>query len=113
MRIKESSKKLLTAENKQSFPHYVDEKKPANEFAKFFMTKVDDIHIEIDSIRIPVIKTHGNISLSVEQRLESFRPLTEGDVLVLIQKLAKKSCMLDPIPTSIVTECLDVLLSEI
>lgn len=113
MRIKESSKKLLTAGNKQSFPHYVDEKKPANEFAKFFMTKVDGIHIEIDSIRIPVIKTHGNISLSVEQRLESFCPLTEGDVLVLIQKLSKKSCMLDPIPTSIVTECLDVLLSEI
>ena len=45
--------------------------------------------------------------------MESFCPLIEGDVLVLIQKSAKKSCMLDPMPTSLVTECLDVLLSEI
>lgn len=42
-----------------------------------------------------------------------FRPLIESDVLVLIQKSAKKSCMLDPMPTSLVTEFLDVLLSEI
>ena len=45
--------------------------------------------------------------------MESFCPLIEGDVLVLIQKSEKKSCMLDPMPTSLVTECLDVLLSEI
>ena len=81
--------------------------------AKFFLTKVDGIYIEIDSLKIPVIETHGNISLGVEQMLESFRPLIESDVLVLIQKSAKKSCMLDPMPTSLVTEFLDVLLSEI
>ena len=57
------------------------------------MTKVNGIHIEIDSMKIPVIETHGNISLGFEQTLESFRPLIEGDVLVLIQKSAKKSCM--------------------
>lgn len=45
--------------------------------------------------------------------MESFCPLIEGDVLVLIQKSAKKSYMLDPMPTSLATECLDVLLSEI
>ena len=41
-------------------------------------------------MKIPVIETHGNISLGVEQMLESFRPLIESDVLVLIQKSAKK-----------------------
>ena len=61
----------------------------SNEFAKFFLTKVDGIHIEIDSMKIPVIETHGNISLGVEQILESFCPLIEGDALVLIQKSAK------------------------
>ena len=64
-------------------------------------------------MKIPAIETHGNISLGVEQMLESSCPLIEGDALVLIQKSAKKSCMLDPMPTSLVTECLDVLLSEI
>ena len=62
-------------------------------------------------MKILVIETHGNISLGVEQILESFCPLIEGDALVLIQKSAKKSCMQDPMPTSLVTECLDFLLS--
>ena len=53
-------------------------------------------------------ETHCNISLGFEQRLESFHPLTKGDVCAFIQKSAKKSCMLDPMPTSLVTDCLDV-----
>ena len=58
-------------------------------------------------------ETHGNISLGFEQRPESFHPLTKGVVCALIQKSAKKSCMLDPMPTSLVTKCLDVFLSVI
>ena len=51
-RIKESSKKLLTAKNKLSFSDCLDKKTLANEIAKFFMTKVDGIHSEIDSMKI-------------------------------------------------------------
>ena len=39
--------------------------------------------------------------------------LTKGYVCALIQKSAKKSCMLDPMSTLLVTECLDVFLSVI
>lgn len=67
----------------------------------------------LDAMEIHVNETHGNISLGFEQRLGSFHPLTKGDVCALIQKSAKKSCMLDPMPTSLVTECLDVFLSVI
>ena len=50
-RSKESSKKLLTAENKLSFPDRLDKNQLANEIAKFLMTKVDGIHSEIDSMK--------------------------------------------------------------
>ena len=43
----------------------------------------------------------------------SFQPLSENDVSALIRKSAKKSCPLDPMPTSLVVGCLDVLLPVI
>ena len=41
--------------------------------------------------------------------LHSFQPLAENDVSALIRKSAKKSCPLDPMPTSLVVGCLEVL----
>lgn len=43
-------------------------------------------------------------------RLSSFTPLIEEDIKRLIEKFSKKSCSLDPMPTPLVVECLDVLL---
>ena len=60
-------------ENKLSFPDYPDKNKLPNKAAKFFMIKVDAIPSEIHSLKIPATETHGNISLGIEQRLESFQ----------------------------------------
>ena len=43
----------------------------------------------------------------------SFQPLSENAVFALIRKSAKKSCPLDPMPTSLAVGCLDVLLPVI
>ena len=43
----------------------------------------------------------------------SFRNLSEQDIYDLIQKSAKKSCVLDPLPTTLVCDSLDVLLPVI
>ena len=45
--------------------------------------------------------------------LRSFRNLSEQDIYDLIQKSAKKSCVLDPLPTTSVCDTLDVLLPVI
>ena len=60
-------------ENKLSFPDHPDKKKLANKAAKFFVIKADAIPSEIHSMEIPATETHGNISLGIEQRLESFQ----------------------------------------
>ena len=68
-----AAKELLAVENKLSFPDHLDKNKLANKAAKFFVIKVDGIPSEIDSMKILVTETHGNISLGIEQRLESFQ----------------------------------------
>ena len=42
-----------------------------------------------------------------------FKPLSEGDVRKLIEGFPKKTCILDPMPTSLVINCIDVLLPVI
>ena len=42
-----------------------------------------------------------------------YSPVTEEEVERIVRKCASKSCCLDPIPTHIVKECLDVLLPVI
>ena len=68
-----AAKELLAVENKLSFPDHLDKNKLANKAAKFFVIKVDGIPSEIDSMKILVTETHGNISLGIDQRLESFQ----------------------------------------
>ena len=68
-----AAKELLAVENKLSFPDHLHKNKLANKAAKFFVIKVDGIPSEIDSMKILVTETHGNISLGIEQRLESFQ----------------------------------------
>ena len=45
--------------------------------------------------------------------LRDFKELSEQDVENLIKKLSKKSCPLDPMPTKLLMQCLDVLLPVI
>ena len=45
--------------------------------------------------------------------MDHFKPLSEGDVRKLIEGFPKKSCTLDPMPTSLVINCIDVLLPVI
>ena len=45
--------------------------------------------------------------------MDHFRPLSEGDVRKLIERFPEKTCILDPMPTSLVINCIDVLLPVI
>ena len=45
--------------------------------------------------------------------IEKFDVLSQSDVRKLIESTPKKSCLLDPIPTTVVIGCIDVLLPVI
>ena len=59
---------------------------------------------------MPVSLTRPN---SNSTALSSFEPVSEGDVLKILKSSTTKSCDLDPIATTLVKECADILVTPI
>ena len=87
------------------FPNCHDKVALANDIARFFHRKILNIRNELDGIDVTQNRCCDLIDDPVFssdlQPLRVFKELTEKDVYQLIQDSAKKSCMLDPLPTSI------------
>ncbi len=82
----------------------------AEDFSAFFIQKIEDIREKLDST--PDIN-HG---MAIDPQntgitpLSDFTQLSESEVRKLFMKAATKSCSLDPIPTSLLKNCIDTLL---
>ena len=59
---------------------------------------------------MPVSLTRPN---SNSTALSSFEPVSEADILKILKSSTTKSCDLDPIPTALVKECADILVTPI
>ena len=86
-------------------------------FGDFFIDKIDNIMKEIETVI-----EYENISSIVDYKAQhdssktnfaAFQMLSETELKKLITSLASKSCLLDPIPTHILKDCLDVLISPL
>ena len=87
-----------------------------NNFSDFFVNKITKIRAELSTF------STDDSALSFTQQFDSPRfntaldcliPTTETEVRGLIRKIVKKSCCLDPIPASLLVQCLDDLLPVI
>ena len=76
-------------------------------FAEFFSKKVSAIRAATDGSPPPDIRTSATTSMSIVQ------PVTEAEVRRVIMKAPSKSSSLDPIPTYLLKEVIDVLLPYI
>ena len=112
-----------------SFPPDVSPKILANEFGKFFEQKIENIHQTLDVLSVRpsdsdpndvVLAAHAPLttpsapvikSATVMPHLTSFS--SQEQVQALIAKAPIKSCPLDPIPTSVFAQLVDVLLPAI
>ena len=89
----------------------------ANDIGRYFVRKVENIRNEIDAT--PISQSDRDLVLPdkpvvyTNVILRSFRNLSEQDIYDLIQKSAKKSCVLDPLQTTLVCDSLYVLLPVI
>ena len=109
-----ATRKLLKQENEVLFPPLKDKLQLANEMGDFFVKKICDIHSKLDKMT-EVLPSNDSDSLANPSKtaavtMETFSQLTECNVRDLVLSSAKKTCMLDPIPTPLVVNCLDVLL---
>ena len=90
----------------------------ANDVGEFFVRKVEHISQDTDSICLSsadrnLVPPDGEASDITDEVLRSCGNLSERNVCELIRASAKKSCLLDPFPTNVVCDSLNVLLPVI
>ena len=77
-----------------------------DKFNEFFVHKIDEIRRSFDPDR-PVPNNPVEFSGTT---FAEFQLVTEDFVKTVVQEMPKKSCDLDPIPTSVLYDCLDEIL---
>ncbi|CAB3987917.1 Hypothetical predicted protein, partial [Paramuricea clavata] len=112
-----ATKALLLPKSDLFFPDYHNNTALANHIGSYFHRKVINIREELDVAhashdeRVRVI---DDPEFNTEHdRLSNFKELTQEDVHQLIRASTKKTCMLDPMPTSLLTNCLEEILPVI
>ena len=82
----------------------------ANQMGTFFVQKIETIGSKLDNMAqgLPSLSDdHTSVSPAT---LSKFNLLSEEEARKLISSSAKKSCTLELMPTSLVMDCIDVLL---
>ena len=113
-RLFKATRALLLPKNDLCFPEYVDGATLANDIGRFFYRKIINIRPDLDAA---AMEAQGRVQHDAvfdgDQKLHDFTPLSTEEVKKLIQKSSKKSCTLDPMPTSLVVSVVDELLPSI
>ena len=102
-------KKILHRSSVAVLPDYTSKTDLANTFCKFFYDKILKIRSTLQS-SVPSLVIRPN---PTKNTLSSFTPVSEEELLKILKSSPSKSCDLDPIPTSLVKECADILTTPI
>ena len=107
--IFEISNKLLYKNEPILLPSTDNKKNLADQFNEFFITKINKIMEGlVPTTSHPINKDYIEDKFETDKRLHKFRLLTLEETINLVKSAAPKSCNLDPIPTNILLEQLDV-----
>ena len=112
-----AAKKLLGMKDEPLFAKHLEKSITAKDIGRYFVRMVENIRNEIDAT--PISQSDRNLVppdkpvVDTNVILRSFWNMSEHDIYDLIQKSAKKSCVLDTLPTTLVWDLLDVLLPVI
>ena len=98
--------KLLKSNHKTSLPTVADPCELPSKFQEFFETKIDKIRKNFDTVLLN--NPHTNVA-----SLKVFEKATASEVRKVIMNSPNKSCEIDSIPTWLLKECIDELLSLI
>ena len=105
-----TSKSLLNLSKGSGLSLSINYYQLANDFGKSFAQKIADIRsVNTNQICLPI----NAISIVTASCFSEFNLFSESEVFDLITASSKKSCPLDPIPTKLLNECVDVLLPPI
>ena len=104
---------LLSGSKKLSLPGGSKTEVVANNIGRFFIDKVTSTHSKRANAVNSDVSTQDMENNLASTSFTSFKSLSMDDVRHIIMRSSKKSCSLDPVPTSLVVECMDELLPVI
>ena len=111
-----AKEKLLNHTDEVSYPPFNDKLKFATEMGSYFIEKVVNIQVKLDNMASG-LSAHPSSSNNCPHQYSPLwtdsHQLSENDVAKLIERSAKKTCKLDPMPTALVVNCIDSLLPVI
>lgn len=108
--------KLLQKPTVNYYPSSKNDRMLADEFATFFTTKIDTLHNDLLVKKKALIYSADCVTDEVLTMSSlKFSTFTEMklDIRELTATLFSKSCVLDPLPSSITKQCIDLLLPTI
>lgn len=93
---------------------YVDKLALANYIGKYFIQKVIHIHDKLDNISMAMEDMlDSETTIGEPPWFDSFNPLTEADMHMLIMNSKATSRSLKPMPTPLLMSCIDLLVPGI
>ena len=98
---------LMGTSSDNPLPNHTSEKDLAEEFADFFMDKIQKIRDNLTEN-----PTYEPTKKSTS-RLAEFRPFNQTEVKKIILSMKTKSCELDALPTKLLKECIEDILPTI
>ena len=109
--------KLLQKPTVNYYPLSGNDRMLADEFATFFTTKIETLHNDLLVKKRALIDSAECVTDEVPTmsltKFSSFIEMTIDDIKKLAATLLSKSCILDPLPSPIIKECIDLLLPTI
>lgn len=92
---------FLKSKPEMTFPSCNSTEELANNFADYFENKITIIRSDLLSPRGLSLEFESNTFCKDNEKLNCFMPVGEGEVSKLIGRIARKSCHLDPVPSTI------------
>ena len=100
------SSQMMGKSGDTMLPSNISPESLPDKFNEFFVHKIDEIRRSIDPDRpIPTNPVEFSGTAFAE-----FQLVTEDFIKTVVQKMPQKSCDLDPIPTSVLYDCLDEII---
>lgn len=107
------TKNLMGQNGDVILPSCSSEKILSNKFSNYFLNKITTIRTNIGSVNS--LADSDNLVMTADipfdgEALTQLTPTTEDEVRKIITNSPSKSCELDPLPTSLLKQCLEALL---
>ena len=90
------------------FPPHGDKLALANDMGSFFIKKISDLRVSLDATE-NLCSTVNRHSSHCSSSFTAFRRVDMESLRKLVLRAPTKSCLLDPVPTNILKDCLDEL----